>query len=1162
MGTNAGIIRGRVARYIYVVIAVVFALLLRVALAEHSITLPTYVTFYPVVFLSALLGGISEGIVATALSALLVDYFLLPPVGSFAVHSTSDIVAMVIFCAAGITASVVAGLYQRSRERRAAQAIESAILSERENVEEAGELTETVRAERRRFLGVLETLRTASDSTVSPGVSPIDRIFSTSGGKSRLPTLDQKRFRASLRLTVWVPFLAALILAAAALWAAYNLYASMQRVDRTDQVIGQSRRVLRLLVDMEAGERGYLVTGNVVFLQPYQEGSKSIESEYQKLYLLAADSPPQQALLEKLHANINHWQSYAEQMIALRRAGGAYTDLQANLAGKAEVDEIRDRITEFQSVEEHLRDERTRTARRDWRLVATICILLGLGIGVGLAVFTFRRMEMVAASFEESGRKLAASEQRWATTLESIGDAVLATDNEGRIAFLNPVAAALTGWNADEAQGRPVQEVFRVINEKTQTAAEDIVARVLREGHAAELANHTAMVAKNGVVTPIEDSAAPIRNDAGEVVGVVLVFRDVTVRRRAQQAQQYLSAIVESSDDAIIGKSLDGAITSWNRGATRQYGYTAAETIGKSISMLIPADHPNELQETLQKIAAGEEVDRYESIRQRKDGSLLDVSLTISPIFDATGKIVGASSIARDITEAKRAEIELRAREERLRMATDAAQLGIFEWTVPTDTAVWENKRMYEIFGIPETTDAVNRDRFVSETLHPEDLQRFSRELEEAMQPGALFRGAYRIRRMNDGQWRWIQYFARFELTPDGKPLCLVGVLQDITEARRAEEFRQSSQYTRSLLEASLDPLVTISPDGKITDVNEAAIEVTGVARDRLVGTDFADYFTAPDKAREGYLRVFSEGFVTDYPLTIRHADGRLTEVLYNASVYKDDRNNVLGVFAAARDVTDLKRAEAELAARAQELARSNADLQQFAYVASHDLQEPLRTIGSFSQLLARRYQGKLDADADEFLTFIVDGAMRMQTLINDLLAFSRVGTQGSPFAPTDCEKILHSAEENLKAAIEESGAVITHDPLPRLVADERQLTQLFQNLLSNAIKFRRPEMAPCIHVSSKRQNGAWKLSIRDNGIGIDPHYFDRIFIIFQRLHGREQYTGTGIGLAICKKIVERHGGRLWVESESGTGSTFHFVIPGESNIGEGSLYDESRQRS
>ncbi len=1248
-------------RLLAAIVIVLLAFFLRQALAHGSPEFPPYVTFYPAVVLAALLGDFWAGILATALSAFLVDYFILPPIGQLTILGPTDLTGFALFCFSGIAISVATELYRRSQKRLAAYQVQAAVLDERRKMNPA---------------------REAADASET-------QLESNLGRRHGTEPKEGENVSTLVRRTVLIPVIALVFLAAAFLGQILSMRSSMQWVDHTDQVIGTDRELLNLEIDMETGLRGYLNTGSEAFLQPYNNANLSIDSNFDQLRQLVSDNPGQQAKLADIRSQFNQWRLDAQSTIELRRNSNTSMDYESFFQRKRLMDSIRASHHAFTATEEQLRDERVRSAERMTRLVIVTSLLLALGIGAFLAVLTRLSMRLIAARFQElldlaekrteeskeaaqalqeSEKTLRQSQEWLRVTLGSIGDAVLAADTEGRVTFLNPAAATLTGWNADEAQGRPVQEVFRIVNEKTQEAAEDIVAHVLREGHAAELANHTAMVARNGAVTPIEDSAAPILNSAGEVIGVVLVFRDVTVRRRAQEAQRYLSAIVESSDDAIIGKSLNGVITSWNRGAAHQYGYTAAEAIGKSISILIPADHPNEMQDFLQRVGAGGKVDRYQSKRLRKDGSLLDVSLTISPIFDTTGGIVGASTIAHDITERKRAEIELRAREERLRLAGDAAQLGIFEWTVPTDTAVWENKRMYEIFGIPETTDPVNRDRFVQETLHPEDLQRFTRELEEAMQPGALFRGAYRIRRMNGGQWRWIQYFARFELTPDGKPLRLLGVLEDVTEAKqaeqrlahvasfpelnpkpiietdlegnvtyanpaaqklfpghlascasspllrdwasmiagfttgaekivtreveaegsvleqtihyipalgrvrayfsditerkRAEEFRQSSQYARSLLEASLDPLVTISPEGKITDVNEAAIKVTGVARDKLVGTDFADYFTEPDKAREGYQRVFSEGFVTDYPLTIRHADGRLTEVLYNASVYKDDRNNVLGVFAAARDVTDLKRAEAELAARARELARSNADLQQFAYVASHDLQEPLRTISSFSQLLARRYQGKLDADADDFIAFMVDGAMRMQTLINDLLAFSRIGTQGSSFAPTDCEKILHSAEENLKAAIEESGAVITHDSLPRLVADERQLTQLFQNLLSNAIKFRRPEIAPRIHVSSKRQNGAWKLSIRDNGIGIDPHYFDRIFIIFQRLHGREQYTGTGIGLAICKKIVERHGGRLWVESESGTGSIFHFVIPGESNIGGGSLYDESRQRN
>ena len=243
------------------------------------------------------------------------------------------------------------------------------------------------------------------------------------------------------------------------------------------------------------------------------------------------------------------------------------------------------------------------------------------------------------------------------------------------------------------------------------------------------------------------------------------------------------------------------------------------------------------------------------------------------------------------------------------------------------------------------------------------------------------------------------------------------------------------------------------------------------------------------------------------------------------------------------REQRDLVRAQQSLEESIAELARSNADLQQFAYVASHDLQEPLRMVASYTQLLARRYKGKLDSDADEFIEYAVCGAIRMQRLINDLLTYSRVTAQDKVFERVDCNGLLEEALSNLRIAVEENGAVVTHDPLPTVMADGGQLVQLFQNLIGNAIKFRGKD-PPQVYVSAERRTGEWLFSIRDNGIGVDPQYAERIFVIFQRLHNREEYPGTGIGLALCKKIVERHGGRIWVASQTGQGATFHFTLP------------------
>jgi len=247
---------------------------------------------------------------------------------------------------------------------------------------------------------------------------------------------------------------------------------------------------------------------------------------------------------------------------------------------------------------------------------------------------------------------------------------------------------------------------------------------------------------------------------------------------------------------------------------------------------------------------------------------------------------------------------------------------------------------------------------------------------------------------------------------------------------------------------------------------------------------------------------------------------------------------------AVVRDVTERRRHEAELRARGAALERSNAELEQFAYVASHDLQEPLRMVASYTQLLARRYQGKLDAQADKYIRFAVDGAQRMQGLINDLLALSRVGTQGKAFQSTDVGVVVQRALRWLGRAVEESGGTVDVGPMPLLVADAGQLEQVFQNLIANALKFRRPDVPPRVAVTAEPSDDDWRFAVRDNGIGFEQQFAEQIFVVFQRLHTRAEYAGTGVGLAICKKVVERHGGRIWTESVPNAGTTFFFTLP------------------
>jgi len=349
-----------------------------------------------------------------------------------------------------------------------------------------------------------------------------------------------------------------------------------------------------------------------------------------------------------------------------------------------------------------------------------------------------------------------------------------------------------------------------------------------------------------------------------------------------------------------------------------------------------------------------------------------------------------------------------------------------------------------------------------------------------------------------------------------------------------------TEQLFRAVVESAPNGVVMVDRQGIIVLVNRETERLFGYSRTELLGRSIDTL--VPDRLRKQHPRERDEFFGNPHRRAMGagrdlygvRKDG--VEIPVEIGLNPIATADGMFVLASVVDISPRKQAEADL-------RQSNEELERFAYVASHDLQEPLRTVASYLQLLERRYRDKLDDDARDFIDFAVSGAQRMEQLIKDLLAFSRVGTQGGEVESVAVDEALQESLHSLRAAIDESAATVTHDPLPSVLADRSQLQQLLTNLIGNALKFR-SEAPPRVHVRAKREGRFWRFSVSDNGIGIAPEYFDRIFVIFQRLHGREAYPGTGVGLAICRKIVDRHGGRLWLESTPGQGATFHFTLP------------------
>jgi PAS domain S-box-containing protein len=638
---------------------------------------------------------------------------------------------------------------------------------------------------------------------------------------------------------------------------------------------------------------------------------------------------------------------------------------------------------------------------------------------------------------------------------------------------------------------------------------------------------------------------------AGSILGLLTsgaagwaLWRDSSRRRVAEEAlrdteDKYRTLIQGIRDHAILMLGPRGEIVSWNPGAERMTGCAHEDIIGHHFSSYFPPEDitRGRLDEIL-RLAAANGLHEEQGTLVRKDGSHFVARSTFTALRDRSGALRGFSVISLDLSESIDSGAKYRGLLEAAPDAMVVVNQGGDIVLLNLQAEKQFGYRRDELLGQPVTNIIPEgfAERLIADRLR-------SAEDALAQQIGA---GIELTARRKDGS----EFPIEIMLSPleSADEILVTAAIRNISVRRDAEyHLAQMEGRYRGLLEAAPDAMVVVNPNGEIVLLNLQAEKKFGYRRDELLGQPvtniipegFAERLIA-DRLRSAE-DALAQQIGAGIELTARRKDGSEFPIEIMLSPL-ESADGIL-VTAAIRDITKRKTAGAHLLQKVAELNRSNEELGQFAYIASHDLQEPLRMVASYTALLSKRYKGKLDSDADEFIAFAVDGATRMHRLIQDLLAYSRVGSKGKELLATSSEEALHQALLNLRGAIEESGAQVTHGNLPNVLADEMQLIQLFQNLVGNAIKYQAPGV-PQVHIAATGNGGKkWIFSVKDNGLGIETQYFERIFGMFQRLHKREEFAGTGVGLAICKKIVERHGGNISVESQPGQGSIFRFDL-------------------
>jgi PAS domain S-box-containing protein len=752
-------------------------------------------------------------------------------------------------------------------------------------------------------------------------------------------------------------------------------------------------------------------------------------------------------------------------------------------------------------------------------------------------------------------------------------------DKSGRIVEANQAELALLGYTDDEYVGHPVSEFH-----SDRDVFEEIMQRLGR-GEAVR-GQPARLYAHDGSIRHVLIYAGPFQGNGQEAYSRWF-HHDVTERAAAEALQSRLSAIVESSDDAIVSKTLDSIVVSWNAAAERIFGYMPEEMIGRSIRLLFPPERLQEEDDFVQRLSRGEHIRHFETVRLRKDGRRIDISVTLSPIRDASGEVVGISKIAQDISERKREEqrsrllLELSAalsvavtreqiadaivRHAATFLGAGVTVVGLLDEHGTTlelassqglpDRSVRQYHRTPIDFAGP-LNEAVRTDQIVWIETRDTYITRYP-HFKEAIQANGSQSIIGLPLKVNEKMLGGISFSFPFEKTGSVEEATFLETVgYQCAQALERARLYALVETEHQRLANILDTVPGIIWENEHRDEQERMrlAFISGYV-ETMLGYTVEEALAEPDfwfkifhpkdaeKTAEAFYRVrrtLGSGVVNFRAV---HKDGRVLHIQALMTTILQDGKPV-GKRGVMMDVSERQRLLDAQTRHMVLLRRSNEELERFAYIAAHDLQEPLRMVVSYLQLIESRYISQLDDVAHEFFSFAVDGAKRMKDMLNALLDYARVDQDDKPFREFDVTRAVDTALIHLTMRIDESQAQITRDEMPTVWGDPVLISRVFQNLISNAIKFQKSDNIPKIHIGTSRQANGWEFCVRDNGIGIPSEEISRIFVLMQRLHPRDEYAGTGIGLAISKKIIERHNGRIWVESTPGEGTSFYFTLP------------------